>query len=64
MRCGGFHATCFKLGNPSNAVAPRCSKWRDTEKEIKRERSPFEVRIDGRSLLKFKLQLLCRIHLV
>ena len=27
-RCGGSHATCFKPGNPSNAVAPRCSDCR------------------------------------
>ncbi|MDF5734485.1 MULTISPECIES: hypothetical protein [unclassified Nostoc] len=60
----GVSTPLATTGNPSNAVAPRCSKWRDTEKEIKRERSPFEVRIDERSLLKFKLQLLCRIHLV
>ncbi|MEH1936247.1 MAG: hypothetical protein V7L14_21615 [Nostoc sp.] len=30
----------------------------------KRERSPFEVKICRRSLLKFKLQLLCGINLV
>ncbi|MEH1849752.1 MAG: hypothetical protein V7L25_33450 [Nostoc sp.] len=33
-----------------------------TEKEIKRERSPFEVTICRRSLLKFELQLLCGIN--